>query len=324
MSLSPTKSTRKRLRYGSGSEEVWSEHIEAIFVDGLRAYWDSPRATYSGRGRSRWRNQYLVDYLQGKGITRSKKQVASHLQILRHTWKGKPEYHLFAGIDEQLNQPSHPENDSPSAASNYSGNENPDDSPSVALHRTKLQDKITELTSTIRLAQAEKSVHSNPSPPMPDTPSLSYPNTPFACRDCSTTSSSSFFQYATRPENSRPEPENERSESIQTQHEHRDTPSEIYHNETLHTDSHNTTTTTNANSHNVNITNVHHHHHEPKQRRWSITKFVHQITTIFVPVFWYPHSITHHVPHWSFGGVNGWWEWIWTHCGWQCGWRWGG
>ena len=58
---------------------------------GLREYWDSPYATYSqSRGRSRWRNQYLVDYLQKHGIERSKKQVASHIQVLRNMWKGEP------------------------------------------------------------------------------------------------------------------------------------------------------------------------------------------------------------------------------------------
>ncbi|KAL0071437.1 hypothetical protein AAF712_001294 [Marasmius tenuissimus] len=116
--LTPQRKHRKLLKDGSGSE-VWPEHIEAIFVDGLRAYWESPWATYSG-GRSRWRNQYLVEFLHGKGIVRSKKQVASHLQVLRNMWKGEPEYHLVAGADEQLNQssPSHPESDSSSSTPN--------------------------------------------------------------------------------------------------------------------------------------------------------------------------------------------------------------
>ena len=56
---------------------------------GLREYWESPWATYS-RGRSRWRNQFLVDYLHKTGVDRSKKQVASHIQVLRNMWKGEP------------------------------------------------------------------------------------------------------------------------------------------------------------------------------------------------------------------------------------------
>ncbi|KAJ7844143.1 hypothetical protein B0H14DRAFT_2358812 [Mycena olivaceomarginata] len=94
----PQRKHRKLLTDGSGNA-LWSESIEAVFVQGLREYWDSPWATYS-RGRSRWRNQYLVDYLQNLGITRSKKQVASHIQVLRNVWKGEPEYHLLTGGEE--------------------------------------------------------------------------------------------------------------------------------------------------------------------------------------------------------------------------------
>ena len=56
---------------------------------GLKEYWDSPWATYS-RGRSRWRNQFLVEHLKKAGIDRSKKQVASHIQVLRNMWRGEP------------------------------------------------------------------------------------------------------------------------------------------------------------------------------------------------------------------------------------------
>lgn len=95
--LTPQRKHRKLLK--DGSSEVWPEDIERIFVKGLREYWDSPWATFS-RGRSRWRNQFLVDYLQKHGVDRSKKQVASHIQVLRNMWKGEPEYRLVAGGDE--------------------------------------------------------------------------------------------------------------------------------------------------------------------------------------------------------------------------------
>ncbi|KAF8559542.1 hypothetical protein OG21DRAFT_1473925 [Imleria badia] len=104
-SLTPQRKHRKLLK--DGSSEVWPEDIERIFVQGsypsppscLREYWESPWATYS-RGRSRWRNQFLVDYLHKNGVDRSKKQVASHIQVLRNMWKGEPEYHLVAGGEE--------------------------------------------------------------------------------------------------------------------------------------------------------------------------------------------------------------------------------
>jgi TEA/ATTS domain len=63
-------------------------YLDHCLQSGLRQYWESPWATYS-RGRSRWRNQFLVDYLKEAGIDRSKKQVASHIQVLRNMWKGE-------------------------------------------------------------------------------------------------------------------------------------------------------------------------------------------------------------------------------------------
>ncbi|KAJ7097960.1 hypothetical protein B0H15DRAFT_823613 [Mycena belliarum] len=102
-SLTPQRKHRKLLKDGSGTA-VWPEAVEAVFVQGLREYWDSPWATYS-RGRSRWRNQFLVDYLNNLGIVRTKKQVASHIQVLRNMWKGEPEYHLVAGGEELFPDP---------------------------------------------------------------------------------------------------------------------------------------------------------------------------------------------------------------------------
>ncbi|KAA1469485.1 hypothetical protein DENSPDRAFT_745222, partial [Dentipellis sp. KUC8613] len=96
-SLTPQRKHRKMLK--DGTSEVWPESVEKVFVQGLRQYWDSPWATYS-RGRSRWRNQFLVDYLHAAGVERSKKQVASHIQVLRNMWKGEPEYQLVAGGEE--------------------------------------------------------------------------------------------------------------------------------------------------------------------------------------------------------------------------------
>ncbi|KAJ8700186.1 hypothetical protein PTI98_003237 [Pleurotus ostreatus] len=96
--LTPQRKHRKLLKDGSGTE-VWPERIEKVFVQGLREYWHSPFATYS-RGRSRYRNQFLVEHLAKAGITRSKKQVASHIQVLRNMWKGEPEFHLVAGGEE--------------------------------------------------------------------------------------------------------------------------------------------------------------------------------------------------------------------------------
>jgi hypothetical protein len=102
--LTPKRKHRKMLK--DGTSEVWPEDVEQVFVEGahlplscpptaadqslpgLRQYWKSPYATFSS-GRSRWRNAYLVEYLQKAGVTRTKKQVASHIQVLRNMWKGE-------------------------------------------------------------------------------------------------------------------------------------------------------------------------------------------------------------------------------------------
>lgn len=89
VSAVPLPQRRHRKMLKDGSSEVWPQEAEDIFLDGLREYWNSPWANFS-RGRSRWRNQYLVDYLKKHGIDRSKKQVASHIQVLRNMWKGHP------------------------------------------------------------------------------------------------------------------------------------------------------------------------------------------------------------------------------------------
>lgn len=82
-----------------GSSEVWPEDAENIFLEGLREYWKSPCANWN-KGRSRWRNSFLVEYLHNNGIERSKKQVASHIQVLRNMWKGHKQYALVAGPEE--------------------------------------------------------------------------------------------------------------------------------------------------------------------------------------------------------------------------------
>ena len=63
----PQRRHRKMLK--DGSAEVWPQHAEDIFLDGLKQYWSSPWANFS-RGRSRWRNQFLVDHLRAHGIER--------------------------------------------------------------------------------------------------------------------------------------------------------------------------------------------------------------------------------------------------------------
>ncbi|VDC06575.1 unnamed protein product [Peniophora sp. CBMAI 1063] len=102
--LTPSRKHRKMLKNGQG--EVWPEYIEEIFVEGLRAYWRSSSVSFQS-GRSRERNDFIVKYLGEMRIERTKKQVASHIQVLRSMW-GKPEHKdlrmLVASIDELIDE----------------------------------------------------------------------------------------------------------------------------------------------------------------------------------------------------------------------------
>ncbi|KAJ3744637.1 hypothetical protein DFH05DRAFT_1070061 [Lentinula detonsa] len=97
--VTPLRKHHKLLKDGSG-HEVWPESVEQIFVDGLRAYTASTVSqSHAVRisdaavpGRSRLRNAYLVKYLAQYGIERTRKQVASHLQVLKNMWKADGNY----------------------------------------------------------------------------------------------------------------------------------------------------------------------------------------------------------------------------------------
>lgn len=73
---------------------------------GLREYLESPYSTYQQPcDRSKWRNQFLVDYLSNQGIDRSKKQVASHIQVLRKMWIGEPRPSLPLSLPSTIHLP---------------------------------------------------------------------------------------------------------------------------------------------------------------------------------------------------------------------------
>ncbi|KAJ7829097.1 hypothetical protein B0H14DRAFT_3144090 [Mycena olivaceomarginata] len=79
-------------------QSVWSKEIQYAFVqgprlhfDGLQAYWDAPFATHT-LGRSGL-DQFIVEYLQGLDIVRTKKQVASRMQVLRERMRKSVGHH---------------------------------------------------------------------------------------------------------------------------------------------------------------------------------------------------------------------------------------
>ncbi|KAH7871889.1 uncharacterized protein C8R40DRAFT_538809 [Lentinula edodes] len=114
--LTPLRKHHKLLKDGTGNE-VWPESVEQIFVDGLRAYYASTISqNHIARtsdaaipGRSRLRNAFLVQHLAQYGIERSRKQVASHLQVLKNMWRADgnfSNYRLVSGSDSSSEQHS--------------------------------------------------------------------------------------------------------------------------------------------------------------------------------------------------------------------------
>ncbi|KAJ7618627.1 hypothetical protein FB45DRAFT_169771 [Roridomyces roridus] len=92
----------KHLKDAPGIPTLWPERVENLLISGLREYQNSPWASNFTRDRAHGRHQFLVDHLKSLGVVRSKKQVASRLQILKVRWEGKPEYRLLAAGDELL------------------------------------------------------------------------------------------------------------------------------------------------------------------------------------------------------------------------------
>ncbi|KAJ3779351.1 hypothetical protein FB446DRAFT_796419, partial [Lentinula raphanica] len=114
--LTPLRKHHKLLKDGSGNE-VWPEFVEKIFVDGKYRCRMSKTQPYAAvRGRSRLRNAYLVKYLVHYEIERTRKQVASHLQVLKNMWRAEGNYANFSlvvGSDSSSvsqTQPSNSEN----------------------------------------------------------------------------------------------------------------------------------------------------------------------------------------------------------------------
>lgn len=93
----PTKQRYRKHRKTSkdSGEQVWSDDVERIFIQGLKEYLERPLPMDKPRARSRGRNQFMVEYLESKGISRTKKQVASHVQVLRNAWRGQPDAYLL-------------------------------------------------------------------------------------------------------------------------------------------------------------------------------------------------------------------------------------
>ncbi|KAF9053639.1 hypothetical protein BDZ89DRAFT_288677 [Hymenopellis radicata] len=70
----------------------------------------TPQCLCLDRREKKLRNQYLVNHLLKHGVSRTKKQVASHLQVLRNMWKGCEYYYLVAGAEDMFTDVSPEDN----------------------------------------------------------------------------------------------------------------------------------------------------------------------------------------------------------------------
>ncbi|KAJ7456398.1 hypothetical protein B0H11DRAFT_2321742 [Mycena galericulata] len=99
VNVRPSKGKGKaRVRKQAPAKTVSDDAMNA----GLRAYWGAPYATHT-LGRSGI-NQFIVGYLQGHGIIRTKEQVASRMQVLRERMRKSARSHLAERA--QLNEHS--------------------------------------------------------------------------------------------------------------------------------------------------------------------------------------------------------------------------
>ncbi|KAJ3786612.1 hypothetical protein GGU10DRAFT_351325 [Lentinula aff. detonsa] len=173
--VTPLRKHHKLLKDGSG-HEVWPESVEQIFVDGLRAYTASTVSqSHAVRisdaavpGRSRLRNAYLVKYLAQYGIERTRKQVASHLQVLKNMWKADgnySDYCLVVGPDSLSLPQTQP--------SNFEGaiNRRPSLSFSSTSTSTTSSRPSFGMTSPELWSEAMSSPHSTPSSSAHSSPS---------------------------------------------------------------------------------------------------------------------------------------------------------
>ncbi|KAE9390799.1 hypothetical protein BT96DRAFT_747652, partial [Gymnopus androsaceus JB14] len=76
---------------GSGSA-VWPKFIEKIFIEGISLDYSAKASESPKKCCSRLRNTFLVQHLARHGVNRSRKQVASHLQVLKNMWKDEGNY----------------------------------------------------------------------------------------------------------------------------------------------------------------------------------------------------------------------------------------
>lgn len=85
--------SRQKKEGGDDSSSVWSTDVEEAFMEALRKIPRVGRRKITIYGRPCGRNELISDYIYQKtGKVRTRKQVSSHIQVLKHLLKSDPEF----------------------------------------------------------------------------------------------------------------------------------------------------------------------------------------------------------------------------------------
>ncbi|KAK9458773.1 TEA/ATTS domain family-domain-containing protein [Lipomyces oligophaga] len=84
---------RQRREIGNDGSSIWSKDVEDAFMEAIRKIPKVGRRKITVNGRSCGRNELISDFIYRKtGRLRTRKQVSSHIQVLKHLLKDDPQF----------------------------------------------------------------------------------------------------------------------------------------------------------------------------------------------------------------------------------------
>ncbi|KAK9470412.1 TEA/ATTS domain family-domain-containing protein [Dipodascopsis tothii] len=84
---------RQRRENGDESSSIWSKDVEDAFMEAIRKIPKVGRRKITVNGRPCGRNELISDFILRKtGKVRTRKQVSSHIQVLKHLLREDPEF----------------------------------------------------------------------------------------------------------------------------------------------------------------------------------------------------------------------------------------
>ncbi|CDH57528.1 hypothetical protein RO3G_14672 [Lichtheimia corymbifera JMRC:FSU:9682] len=104
-------------------EQVWPPDVEAAFIEALESIPKLGRRKILVNGKPCGRNELISDYIKRKtGKIRTRKQVSSHIQVLKNTRKGEPQFMRLltdapADTEEDTQKPQQQSQQRPSKSS---------------------------------------------------------------------------------------------------------------------------------------------------------------------------------------------------------------